>query len=120
MLLDISGAPVVMILNNNGHPRILTGMKHILSLLFLTAAIGLLPAAAHAACYADYKARQDNPLRLHYGVMEVTSCDSGAARGEVAKRLAQNGWTLLNLMGVFDATGLKDRKANAGQFYLRF
>jgi hypothetical protein len=31
--------------------------------LFLAAA---QPAAA--ACYADYKAKQDAPLRLHYGV----------------------------------------------------
>ena len=30
-----------------------------------------LAAPSHAACYVDYKAKRDNPLRLHYGVMQL-------------------------------------------------
>jgi len=88
--------------------------------LLLSALLTGLAGAAQAACYADYKARRDNPLKLHYGVMQVGSCDRGAAQGEVASRLAANGWTLLNVLSVFDESGLEARKANAGQFYLRF
>lgn len=91
---------------------------HILAL-----ATGLIVAASavSAECYADYKAKRDNPLRLHYGVMQLNGpCQKGAARGEVAQRLQQQGWTLLNVQSVFGPEGLQQRKANAGQFYLRF
>lgn len=94
-------------------------MKHIVSLI-LSAVLIAGPGMAQAACYADYKARRDSPLKLHYGVMQVSACSAGAARGEVAARLAQNGWTLLNVLSVFDESGLEQRKANAGQYYLRF
>lgn len=95
-------------------------MTRFLLSLLAAAVITAVPAIAEAACYADYKARRDNPLKLHYGVMQVSSCDRGAARGEVAARLARNGWTLLNVLGTFDESGLEKRKANAGEYYLRF
>lgn len=81
-----------------------------------------IAAPAWAAdCYADYKAKQDNPLRLHYGVAEVRgACDAASARSELAKRLAAQGWTLLNIVSVFDEQGLAQRKNSAGSNYLRF
>lgn len=96
-------------------------MKH----LALILALGLLAAApgmARAAdCYADYKAKQDSPLRLHYGVMQLSgACTKRAAQSELATRLARNGWTLLNVLTVFGPEGLEERKANAGSYYLRF
>lgn len=94
-------------------------MKPILSSLAVAALISL-GTAASAECYADYKAKQDNPLRLHYGVMQVSACDKGQARQEVSQRLSASGWTLLNVMSVFGPEGLEKRKANAGQFYLRY
>lgn len=92
-------------------------MKHIMLSLALCA---LFAGAAQAACYADYKAKQDNPLRLHYGVAQVSGCSAGAARAELQARLAQQGWTLLQVMGVFGPEGLDQRKDRAGQFFLRF
>ncbi|WP_420568814.1 hypothetical protein [Thalassovita sp.] len=89
-----------------------------LSLLLLAAA---MPAAASEKCFADYKAKQDNPLRLHYGVVRLEGpCDAGAARSEVAARLSREGWVLLNILSVFDKDGLKERKASAGRYFLRF
>lgn len=82
--------------------------------------LALLPAAAGAACYADYKARRDQPYELHYGVMQVRTCDRQDAIREVRARLEQAGWELLNVDSVFDESGLADRKANAGSYYLRF
>jgi len=80
-----------------------------------------LPAAAQSRCYADYKAKQDNPLRLHYGVAALRgACNASAARAELAPRLAAGGWTLLNVVSVFDATGADERKASAGSYYLRY
>ena len=80
----------------------------------------LLAGPAAADCYADYKAKQDNPLRLHYGVAQVSSCDAAGAEAELAPRLANAGWTLLNVLSVFGPEGLEERKASAGDYFLRF
>ena len=95
-------------------------MKQILSSLVIATLISVGSSVSAADCYADYKAKQDNPLRLHYGVMQVSSCNKGKARQEIAQRLRGTGWALLNVMSVFGPEGLDQRKANAGKFYLRF
>lgn len=86
--------------------------------------IALLAAApAHAACYADYKAKKDNPLRLHYGVIELPDsvcADPSLAETQISQRISDAGWTLLNVLGTFGADGLNDRKDDAGDYYLRF
>ena len=81
-----------------------------------------LAGAVQAECYADYKAKQDGPLRLHYGVIAVPddACSAGAATKVIAPRLAQQGWTLLNVVSVFGPEGLAERKASAGAYYLSF
>ena len=95
-------------------------MKRFMLILGILAGLGLAQAA-EAQCFADYKAKQDSPLRLHYGVMEISGpCRPGPARKQVKSRLKQNGWTLLNVMGVFGPEGLEDRRANAGAYYLRY
>ena len=86
----------------------------------LLAALILAPTVLEAECYADYKAKQDNPLRLHYGVAQVSQCSQAAAQAELSARLAANGWTLLNIVSVFDQAGLAERKESAGPNYLRF
>ncbi len=83
------------------------------------------PAAAAAAadCFADYKAKKDDPLRLHYGVIELpdAACrDPGRAEREISRRIAAGGWQLLTVMGIFGPEGLAERRESAGAFYLRF
>ncbi|MFW8593679.1 hypothetical protein [Cribrihabitans neustonicus] len=97
-------------------------MKQILVPAAALAAILTLAAPAQAAnCYADYKAKQDSPLRLHYGVIELSGpCKKQAAKAEIQARIAPGGWTLLNVLSVFGPEGLEQRKANAGPYYLRF
>lgn len=95
------------------------------TLEIVTLAVGLVVAgsATSAACFADYKAKKENPLRLHYGVIELDggACSGGAAaRTAIQERISAGGWTLLNILGVFDEGGLEERKASAGKFYLRF
>lgn len=93
-------------------------MKH-LSFSFLI--LCLTAGAASADCYADYKAKRDDPLRLHYGVAEVRSdCDTQSAADELRPRLASDGWQLLNVLGVFDDAGLDERKESAGEYFLRY
>ena len=87
-----------------------------LSLMLSTAAL-----AADAACFADYKAKQDDPLRLHYGVAQIKgACTMAAARAELEDRLLSEGWSLLNVLAVFDEAGLDERKESAGEYYLLY
>ena len=94
-------------------------MTHILAPL-CAAIVLVLAAPVSAACYADYKAKRDNPLRLHYGVSEVAACDPRSAEAELRPRLAANGWELLDLVSVFGADRLEEKRESAGQFFLRF
>jgi hypothetical protein len=82
-----------------------------------------LAAPAKAACFADYKAKQDQPLRLAYGVAELpdSGCSSAdAAAATLAPRLAAAGWTLLSILSIFGPEGLDERKASAGDHFLRY
>ena len=94
-------------------------MKHLLlSALFITAGAH----SASANCYADYKAKQSNPLKLHYGVAEIFggACDLSVAKSQISERIESDGWTLLKVMEVFDESKLDSRKENAGAFFLRY
>ncbi len=76
---------------------------------------------AGAACYADYKAKRDDPLRLHYGVAELRgACSAESAAEELAPRLAADDWQLLNVLGVFEESGLEERRDSAGDYFLRY
>ena len=93
--------------------------------LCLSTIICLLMAAmpASAACYADYKAKKDDPLRLHYGVIEIPDALCGSAETaveEVRRRIASGGWTLLSVVSVFREDGLEQRRESAADFFLRF
>lgn len=98
-------------------------MTHALRTLLSATILIMGVQAAHAACYADYKAKQDSPLRLHYGVIELpdSACGSKAAAGnQIAQRIGRDGWKLLNVMSLFDQGGLKERRESAGAYYLRY
>ena len=97
-------------------------MKTLLTLPAATLALALAAAPAGAACFAEYKAKQDNPLQLHYGVMELgPSCPPRRdAQDEVAARLQRGGWVLLNVISLFEGTPSEAQKQNAGQHYLRY
>lgn len=106
------------ILNNTQGRGIDQGMK---TLLYSITALVMLTGAAQAACYADYKAKQDNPLRLHYGVATVQGdCSVSNAASQLSGRLSSGGWELLNVLSVFDDTQLDDKKDSAGDYFLRF
>jgi hypothetical protein len=78
------------------------------------------PAAAE--CYADYKAKRDEPLQIHYGVAQVSdaNCSIGGAETELSARLAEAGFILLRVLSVFGPEGLEERKASAHPNFLRY
>lgn len=97
-------------------------MKRLLKPFLLALVLSGVAAMANAACYADYKAKTDNPLKLHYGVISLpdAACNRAAAGQVIARRIAVDGWQLLTVMSVFDDSGLGQRKANAGAYFLRY
>ncbi|MBT9245712.1 hypothetical protein KM031_11330 [Gemmobacter fulvus] len=88
--------------------------------LLLAALLALAALPAQAQCFADYKAKQDGPLRLHYGVAQVSACDRKAAKAELAPRLKAGGWKLLNIVSTFGPEGLNERQSSAGDYFLRY
>ena len=94
-------------------------MRRSLPLAALFAALAL-PASAD--CFAEYKAKRDDPLRLHYGIMALPApCpDRRAAAGALAPRLAAAGWTLLDVVALSTTQPTDEMQANAGQHYLRY
>lgn len=91
-------------------------MKHALIICAL-----LCASPASAACYADYKAKQDSPLKLDYGVVRLSDnqCNMSDAKRVVDRVLGNTGWTLLGVQSVFDDAGLAERKKSAGENILR-
>ena len=81
-----------------------------------------LSQSAQAACYVDYKAKQGNPLKLHYGIMKLDSseCVTGYVQDKVALRLLPHGWTLLNVLTVSRNLPNSQQKENAGENFLRY
>ena len=89
--------------------------------LFLTALLATLADSVSAECYADYTASRSNPYDLHYGVAQVLeACTVPGATSELRPRLAAAGWQLLEVRATFDLAGAEQRKANAGDNYLRY
>ena len=98
-------------------------MTRFLAVTALALGLALTLAGPGAAeCYADYKAKRDEPLQLRYGVAQVSdgNCSPGAAQGELAPRLASGGWTLLEVLSTFGPEGLEERKASAADHFLRY
>ena len=97
-------------------------MRPLFTAALTALALTLTAVAADAACYADYKAKRDDPLRLSYGVAEISdsACSRKAARAELEPRLAADGWTLLKILSTFGPEGLDERKASAGEYFLRY
>lgn len=75
-------------------------MKRILSTLIAVAGIATA-GSAQAACYAEYKAKRDNPLELFYDVAAISGpCTKANAAKELQARLAAQGLTLLKVLSV--------------------
>ncbi len=94
-------------------------------MIFMVATLTTLAIAgqADAACFADYKAKRDDPLRLHYGVIKLPDAvcdDTASAKAEIKTRLLAHEWQLLNVLSVFADDGLEKREDSAGEFFLRF
>jgi len=88
-----------------------------------TFALTLVASMADARCFADYKAKRDAPLRLHYGVVElnIDPCEITAeVERDVSTRIGADDWTLLQIGSTFDESELEGKRDDAGEFFLRY
>ncbi len=112
-------APVI--LNITGHTATITPMRNILRLSALL--VGLtLATQVSAQCYADFKAKQDDPWQGQYGIIELpaSACGSiAAAKRYAAPVIARSGWELLQIRSIFDASEFQSRSANASVIHRR-
>jgi hypothetical protein len=90
--------------------------------LLLGALLAVAAGPAAAACFADYRAQTEDPRRFHYGVIEVPdgACSVSGAAPVIAQRIAAEGWQLLQVISVFDESGLDARRSDAGAYFLRY
>lgn len=90
------------------------------SLIFAIALIG--PTALQAACFASYKAKRDDPLKLHFGVAEIAGddCSVAGANEELGPRLKKDGWKLLSIVEIVPQEKLEEVQERAGQYFLRY
>ncbi len=100
LLSDNIARRLAWLLNDGRRLGTVGTMKH--TAYILIAALGLMatPLAAQAACLVEYKAKQDDPLRLSVGTIEVASCEPAQAEAEARAALAQQGWTLLKILSI--------------------
>lgn len=98
-------------------------MKNIGTYIVAAAMALVINSPASAECYADYKAKRDTPLRLHYGVIEIDDALCNAPdrlRSDIANRISRDDWQLLNVLSVFGDEGLSKRQDSAGENFLRY
>ena len=94
-----------------------------IKILLVTLFVISYPQVLFADCYADYKSKKNEPLRLHYGIARIDTSvckDRDAAVLDLRARLQTNGWILLKLMDFFEQEGLEERKENAGACFLKY
>ncbi len=75
--------------------------KTFLPLAVTGALLMAVPSLAQAACTAEYKAKRDNPLELHYDVAQISGpCTIKNARAQLADQLSRRGLILLKVLSV--------------------
>lgn len=90
-----------MLLKNIALRLISKGMTHYITRPALAAVFVFVANVAFADCTVEYKAKQDDPLRLEQAEMEVSGpCTVEAVTPKVEEELEAKGWTLLKVISV--------------------
>lgn len=90
-----------MLLKNMAQHRKFKSMTHTVKSPLMAALFAAIASTAAADCTAEYKAKQDNPLRLEHGTITVPGpCATDVVTPKVEAALAERGWTLLKILSV--------------------
>ena len=95
-------------------------IKLIVAVTFLWSAC--LSSVAHAEnCFILYKAKKDNPLKLHLGLMEIDrTCSDDAIEVILRRRLLPAGWSLLQIVNVSQDIAVEKIKRDLGEYFLKY
>ena len=81
-----------------------------------------LSSLAHAeSCFVLYKAKKDNPLKLHLGLMKIDrTCSDDAIEAILRLRLQPVGWSLLQIVNVSKDIEVDKIKRDLGEYFLKY
>jgi hypothetical protein len=81
-----------------------------------------LSSAAHAEdCFVLYKAKKDNPLKLHLGLMKIDrTCSDDTIEAISRLRLQPAGWSLLQIVNVSKDIEVEKIKRDLGEYFLKY
>lgn len=81
-----------------------------------------LSSVAHAEdCFVLYKAKKDNPLTLHLGLMKIDrTCSDDAIEVISRLRLQPAGWSLLQIVNVSKDIEVEKIKRDLGEYFLKY
>ena len=81
-----------------------------------------LSSVAHAEdCFVLYKAKKDNPLKLHLGLMKIDrTCSDDAIEAISRLRLQPVGWSLLQIVNVSKDIEVEKIKRDLGEYFLKY
>ena len=81
-----------------------------------------LLSVAHAEdCFVLYKAKKDNPLKLHLGLIQINGqCSDHDVEGITSKRLSSTGWKLLQIVTASGNIDTKKMESDVGDYFLKY
>ncbi len=72
-------------------------------------------------CFILYKAKKDNPLRLHVGIMEIErQCVDTDIEVLSQQRLKPDGWSLLQIVNRLQKIDTKKLESDLGEYFLKY
>ena len=72
-------------------------------------------------CFVLYKAKKDNPLKLHLGLMQVNKpCSGKSLEIVVSNRLNPSGWLLLKIVNTIESVETEKMKSELGDYFLKY
>ena len=72
-------------------------------------------------CFVLYKAKKDNPLRLHLGLMEIErQCTDVDIEALSQQRLKSDGWSLLQIVDRSQKIDTKNIESDLGEYFLKY
>ena len=81
-----------------------------------------LSSVAHAEdCFVLYKAKKDNPLKLHLGLIQINGqCASHDIEGITIQRLNSSGWKLLKIVKFTGKIEVEKMEKDLGDYFLKY
>ena len=81
----------------------------------------LFSAAYANECFVLYKAKKDNPLKLHLGLIQINGqCASHDIEGITIQRLNSTGWKLLQIVKTSSNIDAEKMEKDLGDYFLKY